>query len=891
MHWLRAALTAWLLGVLVAACGGAVESDAGIVTCVRVGDCPVGYDCVAGRCLLATGDGGGAIDAGHDAGSTGVDASSDGAADAESIDAEVADAMSVDHCVAGPDDCGGGDDDCDGIVDEDPSCGGANGTATCAGSRCELRCTAPFADCDTDAANGCETMVAEGEVCPRCETACDAPAQCVSLGGVARCETVVALGSRDTLSCVQFESGRVGCWGSNLGGSMGSLSGPSVGTPRGVPFSGSVSSMAITTTNGCAITGADRAAYCWGPATDVLWNGTGPAPSRAATSLAGFESLVAGERHACGLRQGTVTCWGSHEAYQVGAWIGIGTRGPNVTRMFAGAQSTCVTEGDVVRCVGHNYSGQLGVGNSMHPLASWSQVLGVTASEVRDIAMTERHACLLKTAGTIHCAGGDDRGQLGNGPASSAGTTQYGAAIDGRWLALSASDGGTCAIRDDATHGVACWGDNDDGHLVPSEPAAVLHSPTTVPGIENATRIALGRHGACVLTGAGRVICWGVDTHGERGTQTRSLTTLLPTTTGLDGATQVAVSNDGTCAVARSEVWCTGANDTGRFGTMPRHDEATLLNITSGATEIQLPVSVSLSDTTLAVLGRANAAAPVRIAMMGMNRGKFGNDAYDDAFTFRTTVPSMADPVEVSLALYHSCARYADGTMACWGTSNMDGQMGLAASSNARLTPYVITALSQVTSISTTTRNTCSTDANGGLRCWGDNSFSQLGDATTNGTNTPTAPMTIGSGAALAIGTTHACAYDGEHLWCWGTSRRGALAANATVRTTPVVSPTPFDGETVTAMRATTDRSCALVQGGRLFCWGANDHGQLGDGTSIDRSTPIEVPLADVTDVALAPSHTCAVARGLLYCWGLDADGANVSGRNLVSTANTVIGR
>ena len=79
----------------------------------------------------------------------------------------------------------------------------------------------------------------------------------------------------------------------------------------------------------------------------------------------------------------------------------------------------------------------------------------------------------------------------------------------------------------------------------------------------------------------------------------------------------------------------------------------------------------------------------------------------------------------------------------------------------------------------------------------------------------------------------------------------------------------------VTALAAAGSHTCALTQGGNVQCWGSNDLGALGDGTTDERTSPVVVTgLTDVTALATGWLHTCAVDRaGRVSCWGSNGSG------------------
>jgi len=139
----------------------------------------------------------------------------------------------------------------------------------------------------------------------------------------------------------------------------------------------------------------------------------------------------------------------------------------------------------------------------------------------------------------------------------------------------------------------------------------------------------------------------------------------------------------------------------------------------------------------------------------------------------------------------------------------------------------------------------------------------------------------IGSGSStvafaqdvVAAGGGHSCAVLSGQLQCWGSNDYGQLG-NGT--TTASVMPKPVTGinGTITAIAAGSGHTCAVVDGG-LKCWGANERGQLGTGNTNPSAVPVQVfpPGSAVTAVATSPSHTCAVVGGGLKCWGDNAYG------------------
>ena len=134
--------------------------------------------------------------------------------------------------------------------------------------------------------------------------------------------------------------------------------------------------------------------------------------------------------------------------------------------------------------------------------------------------------------------------------------------------------------------------------------------------------------------------------------------------------------------------------------------------------------------------------------------------------------------------------------------------------------------------------HSCAITSGGGARCWGQNNFGQLGNNSYASSSTPVAVSGLGSGVVQVVaGNYHSCALTSAGaVWCWGYNFDGNLG-DGTTDTQPTPVAVSGLGGDVVAIAADGDHTCAVTSGGALFCWGANDNGQLGDGTTTDRST------------------------------------------------------
>jgi len=306
------------------------------------------------------------------------------------------------------------------------------------------------------------------------------------------------------------------------------------------------------------------------------------------------------------------------------------------------------------------------------------------------------------------------------------------------------------------------------------------------------------------------------------------------------------------------------------------------LTATTGAT---LP-----SAPTITQVSAGNAKAAVTFSAPTSNGGS--------PITSYTVTASPGNAIATGSGSPITVTGLTNGTAYTFSVTATNGiGVGAASAASNSVTPLAASVQSVRPMIQSDSNHTVALYTNGTVWAWGDNTYGELGDGTTTQRNTPVAvpglsgvvSVSANGGAAPAFGPgsqTFALKSDGT-VWAWGWNLFGQLGDGTT---TQRVSPVPVQGLTgIVAVSSGYTHTAALKADGTVWAWGDNTYGQLGDGTTIQRNSPVAVPgLTGVVAVSAGGGWTVALkSDGTVWTWGVNNYGQLGNGTATGSAANS----
>ena len=239
------------------------------------------------------------------------------------------------------------------------------------------------------------------------------------------------------------------------------------------------------------------------------------------------------------------------------------------------------------------------------------------------------------------------------------------------------------------------------------------------------------------------------------------------------------------------------------------------------------------------------------------------------------SISGYSDWKSVSVGRAHQCAIRGTGLLYCWGDDTY-GQVGNGSTTGNPSSPVRVAGTATTwKSVSAGANHTCAVLGSGYLYCWGDDTAGQLGNGSTDGSQTGPDRVagTSTSWKSVTAGGTHTCGILGTgYLYCWGDDTNGQVGNGDT--TGNPTGPVRVAGTATTwkSVSAGANHTCAVLGSGYLYCWGDDTTGQLGNGsgTTAGQAAPTRITTVyDWRSISAGSGHTCGVrAAGALYCWG-----------------------
>jgi alpha-tubulin suppressor-like RCC1 family protein len=336
---------------------------------------------------------------------------------------------------------------------------------------------------------------------------------------------------------------------------------------------------------------------------------------------------------------------------------------------------------------------------------------------------------------------------------------------------------------------------------------------------------------------------------------------------------QVSAGGLHTCGVTSDDLaYCWGYNESGQLG----------VGTTDGP---ELCLSSGCSTRPVAVLGglRFRQVSAGEYHTCGITTDYraycWGGASILNAGPTPVAVPGGLQVRQVSAGEGHTCLVTTENRAYCWGY-NGSGQLGNGTQSGeTQLTPVAVVGQLQFRQVSAGVEHTCAVTTDDRAFCWGSNRYGQLGDSTEISLRLrPTRVAGTRKWRQIDAGFLHTCAVTtSDRAFCWGRGYEGQLGNGKTYLS---FWPRRVAGD-LSFKRVTAGgyHSCGETTTNRAYCWGAaasyNKFGQLGDGTTTGRLTPVAVAGGlYFRQVSAGTWHTCGkTSTDVGFCWGHNAEG------------------
>ena len=580
-------------------------------------------------------------------------------------------------------------------------------------------------------------------------------------------------------------------------------------------------------------------------------------------TLSTWTQVACGYLHTAAIQTpGTLWSWGANSYGQLGLNTNINYSSPVQVGTLSTWYQVAMQQwniGAILQSSGTLYAsglntfGSLGNNSSTTSQSSPVTILTPGSGSWNKISSAGFYTMAIQSNGTLWGVGLNTLGQLGlNTTANYSLLAQVGALSV--WTQISCGGANSLAIQSNGT--LWAWGNNTYGQLGLND-LTNRSSPVQVGALSTWTKIACGYYSTAGIQSNGTLWIWGNNVYGQLGLNTTTNFSSPVQVGALSTWTQVSGNQYYTLALQNPGIlYAWGSNAYGQLG----------LNTSTTPYYIPLQVLSPFQGTWIQVAangqGKSSAAiiSPGTLWAWGYNAlGQLGNNS-------TTTQSSPVQIGALSTWTSVSCGYYAmaiqtPGTLWAWGF-NPYGNLGNNTTTNYS-SPIQIGALSTWTQVSAgTVYNTLAIQTPGSLWAWGYNNYGQLGQGNTTNYSSPVQIGTLNTWSLFASGSSHSVAIQSNGtLWSWGNNSFGQLGLNTSTLTS-VLSPVQVGAlSTWTQVRGSNlNYTLALQNNGTLWGWGNNTYGVLGNNTTTNYSSPVQIgALSTWTQVACGYSNSSGI--------------------------------
>lgn len=341
---------------------------------------------------------------------------------------------------------------------------------------------------------------------------------------------------------------------------------------------------------------------------------------------------------------------------------------------------------------------------------------------------------------------------------------------------------------------------------------------------------------------------------------------------------QISAGGLHTCGVtSENRAYCWGYNVYGQLGIGSDTGPELCLSLACSTRPVAVVGGLRFLQVSVGEDHTCGITTDYRAYCWGLNSGALG----DGTMIYRTEPVAVVGGLrfrQVTAASSHTCGVTTDNRAYCWGY-NGSGQLGNGTwSIDPRLSPVAVLGQHQFRQVSGGVEHTCGVTTDNRAYCWGRNGYGQIGDSTEVAQRlSPTRVAGTRQWRQVDAGFVHTCGVNlANRAFCWGRGLEGQLGNGKTYLKSfwPRAVAGGLSVERVTAGRWHT---CGETTSNQAYCWGSNreNYGQLGDGATIGRLTPVAVRGGlFFGQLSAGAFHTCGrTSSAVTYCWGYNAAG------------------